>query len=60
VSRHYGVEVMGLLGFPALSNYILAIDYRNRWVRIEPPQSLSGPEPHGGDDAKPFVPLAFR
>jgi predicted aspartyl protease len=60
VSRHYGVEVMGLLGFPALSNYILAIDYRNRWVRIEPPQSLSGPAPYGGDDAKPFVPLAFR
>jgi hypothetical protein len=36
LSRHYGVEVVGVLGFPALRPYVLTIDYRNRLVKIEP------------------------
>jgi predicted aspartyl protease len=60
VSRYYGVEVMGLLGFPELRNYVLTIDYRNRRVKIEPPQSVSVPGRNGGGGAKPIVPLAFR
>jgi len=36
LSRHYGVEVVGVLGFPALSPYVLTIDYRSRLVKIEP------------------------
>jgi hypothetical protein len=60
LSRHYGVEVMGVLGFPALSNYILTIDYRNGRVKIEPPQSISARELHRGHDAKSPEPLAFR
>jgi hypothetical protein len=60
VSRHYGVEVMGVLGFPALSDYILTVDYRDGWVKIEPPQSPSAPEPQAGDNAKPLARLAFR
>jgi len=36
LSRHYGVEVMGVLGFPALQPYVLTIDYRNQMVKIEP------------------------
>ncbi|HXH50592.1 MAG TPA: retropepsin-like aspartic protease [Terriglobia bacterium] len=60
VSRHYGVEVMGVLGFPALSNYVLTIDYRDGWVEIEPPQSLSATEPQAGDKTKPLARLAFR
>ena len=60
VSSYYGVEVMGLLGFPALSRYILTIDYRAGWVKIEPPHRLSAAEPNGGDDDKSLVRLAFR
>jgi hypothetical protein len=36
LSRHCGVEVVGVLGFPALRPYILTIDYRNRVVKIDP------------------------
>lgn len=60
LSHHYGVEIIGLLGFPALSNHILTIDYHNGWVKIEPPQNLSAPELLGGDGVEPRVPLAFR
>lgn len=60
VSVHYGVEVLGVLGFPALSRYVLTVDYRDGWVKIEPRQSFSAPEQQGGDDARPFVPLAFH
>jgi Aspartyl protease len=59
VSRHYGLEVMGVLGFPALSNYVLTVDYHDGWVKIEPPQSHSSPEPHGSDNAQ-LSPLAYR
>lgn len=36
LSRHCGVDVVGLLGFPALRPYVLTIDYRNRAVKIDP------------------------
>jgi hypothetical protein len=35
LSRHYGVEVVGVLGFPALKPYVLTVDYREGWVRID-------------------------
>jgi hypothetical protein len=60
LSRHSGVEVMGVLGFPELNNYVLTIDYREGRVKIEPPQSISAREVHRGDNAQPLAPLAFR
>jgi hypothetical protein len=60
LSRHYGVEVMGVLGFPALSHYILTVDYRNAQIKIESPQSISAREPHRGHKAKSPEPLALR
>jgi hypothetical protein len=60
LSRHYNMEVMGVLGFPALSNYVLTIDYRDQRVKIEPPQSVSARELHGGHNAKSPAPLALR
>jgi hypothetical protein len=41
LSRHYGVEVVGVLGFPALSPYVLTIDYRNRLIKMEPKLTAS-------------------
>jgi hypothetical protein len=60
LSRHYGMEVVGVLGFPALSPYVLTISYRNAVVKIESPQSLSVRGRDGGDNAKSPAPLAFR
>jgi hypothetical protein len=60
LSRHYGVEVIGVLGFPALNPYVLTIDYRDGQVKIEPPQSISARELYRGLNAKPPAPLAFR
>lgn len=61
LSRHYGVEEIGVLGFPALLNYVLTVDYRNGRVRIEPPQSISVRERDGGNNnATSPAPLAFR
>ena len=60
LSHHYGVEVMGVLGFPALSTYVLTIDYRRGQVKIEPPPSVSAREPHRGHNPNPPAPLAFR
>jgi hypothetical protein len=37
LSRHYRLKVVGVLGFPALSHYVLTVDYRNGSVTIEPP-----------------------
>ena len=34
LSQHYGVEVVGVLGFPALRRYVLSIDYRNQRVTL--------------------------
>lgn len=41
LSRHYGVEVVGILGFPALNPYVLVIDCRNGLVKIEPRMTAS-------------------
>jgi len=54
------MEIIGLLGFPALSRYVLTVDDREGWVEMEPPQKLSAPGPQLGDNAKLPVPLAFR
>ena len=59
LSRHCGVEVMGVLGFPALTNYVLTIDYHNGRVKIEPPQGIFARELHRRHNAKPPAPLAF-
>jgi hypothetical protein len=34
-ARHHQIEVMGVLGYPALSRSILTIDYRDALVRID-------------------------
>jgi hypothetical protein len=60
LSRHYGIHVVGVLGFPALRPYVLTISYRNALVKIEPPQSLSVRERDGRNNAKYPAPLAFR
>ncbi len=60
LSRHYGVEVIGVLGFPALSNYLLTIDYRNARVKIQPPQGNSARELHRGHNAKTPATLSFH
>jgi hypothetical protein len=60
LSSHYGVEVVGVLGFPTLRSYVLTIDYRNGSVKIEPPQSIPSRERDGGNDADFPAPLAFR
>jgi hypothetical protein len=38
LSRHYGREIVGVLGFPALSPYILTVDYREGFVEFAPPR----------------------
>jgi hypothetical protein len=60
LSRHCGVEVIGVVGFPALNPYVLTIDYRDGHVKIEPRQSISARELHRGLNAKPPAPLTFR
>jgi hypothetical protein len=60
LSRRYGVDVVGVLGFPALASYVLTIDYRDGRVKIEPPQSVSARELNRGHNAKPPGLLAFR
>ena len=36
LSRRHGVEIAGVLGYPALSRYALGIDYRTGLVTLEP------------------------
>jgi hypothetical protein len=60
LSRHYGVEVVGVLGFPALSPYVLTIDYRNRLVRIEPKLPASPRERHHDHPENSRASLALR
>jgi len=60
LSRHYGEEVVGILGFPALNPHVLTIDYRNGLVKIEPPQTIFDRERHRGQNAKPAPSLALR
>ena len=60
LSLHYGVEVIGVLGFPALTRYVLTIDYRHHQVKIEPPQRIPATDRQPGSNAEPPAPLAFR
>jgi len=60
LSRHCGMDVVGVLGFPALRPYVLTISYRNALVKIESPQRVSMREEDGSHDAKSAAPLAFR
>jgi hypothetical protein len=60
LSRHYGVEVVGVLGFPALSPYVLTIDYRSRLVKIEPKLPASPREQLRSHRENSLTPLALR
>jgi hypothetical protein len=60
LSRHYGVEVMGVLGFPELSHYVLTIDYATGQVRMEPPSSISSRNLQGAQNAELPASLAFH
>lgn len=60
LSRHCGMQVVGVLGFPALRPYVLTINYRNALVKIESPQRLSMPEEDGGHNVKSPAPPALR
>jgi hypothetical protein len=60
LSRHYGVEVVGVLGFPALSPYVLTIDYRNRLVKIEPKMPAPPRQRHRSRPENSPTPLALR
>ncbi len=60
LSRHYGMDVVGVLGFPALRPYVLTISYRNASLKIESPQRLSMREEDGSHSAKSPAPLALR
>lgn len=60
LSRHCGVEVVGVIGFPVLRPYVLSVDYRHRSVRIDPKRTAS---PRQRDRSHPEAPsgqLAFR
>jgi len=60
LSRHCGMQVVGVLGFPALRPYVLTINYRNALVKIESPQRLSMPEEDDGHNVKSPAPPALR
>jgi len=60
LSRHYGLEVLGVLGFPALDPYVLTIDYHHHRVMIQPPRSISAQEQHRSNHAVPPAALALR
>jgi hypothetical protein len=60
LSRHYGVEIIGVLGFPELTHYVLTIDYGNGQVRMEPPQNISVRSLQGGQNTNLPAPLAFH
>jgi len=60
LNRHFGVEVIGVLGFPELSQYVLTIDYRDGRVEFEPPQRLSARKLHRAHDNESPSALAFN
>jgi hypothetical protein len=60
LSRHYGVEVIGVLGFPALCPYVLTIDYCNRMVKIDQKLTASPRERHQPHHENSRGPLAVR
>lgn len=35
-SRFHGLEIQGLVGYPALSNSVVTVSYREHYIRIEP------------------------
>jgi hypothetical protein len=57
LSRHFGVDVVGVIGFPALRPYVLTVDYRNRSVKIDPKMAVSHRE---RDRMNPRGQLALR
>jgi len=44
LSRHYGMELLGIVGFPVLRPYVLTIDYQAGRLTIEPRQRVSASE----------------
>jgi len=60
LSRHYGMEVVGVLGFPALSAYILTIDYRNECVKMSVKRPAASQVESCGDRRASGAQLAFR
>lgn len=60
LSRHYGVEVMGVLGYPALINYVLTVDYRNGSVKIESPQGRCTRDPRRDQEVNALESLTFH
>jgi hypothetical protein len=60
LSRHYGVEVIGVLGFSALTPYVLTVDYRDGQVKIEPPQRISSGDLHRVHDTNSPSALTFH
>lgn len=60
LSRHCGVEIVGVLGFPELTHYVLTIDYANGQVRMEPPSNSSGRDLQGAQNTELPAPLAFH
>jgi hypothetical protein len=60
LNRHFGVEVVGVLGFPELAHYLLTVDYRAGRVKFEPPQRLSARKLHRGHDVESPSARAFH
>ncbi len=60
LSHHYGVEVVGVLGFPALLPYVLTIDYRHRSVKVETRPPAYPRERHRSHPQKSAESLAHR
>ena len=60
LSRHYGVDVVGVLGFPALSPYVFTIDYRTGLVKIESARTAVSWERRGDHYSNSPAQLALR
>jgi len=60
LSQHNGLDVVGVLGFPALNNYVLNVDYRNQQVALEPAEPASRRERHDTFQDGTLPQLAFH
>ncbi|MFZ0962358.1 MAG: retropepsin-like aspartic protease [Terriglobia bacterium] len=60
LSRHCGMEVVGVIGFPVLRPYVLSVDYRNRSVRIDSKRPASPRQRDRSHPEAPSAQLAFR
>jgi len=60
LNYHYGVELVGVLGYPALMNYVLTVDYRHERVDMETSQGNSAPDRHRDHEANVPATLAFH